>query len=339
MNEPSAYLSYHHPYSGSIARALFQALRGADCRVFLGSDPPDLTQIEAHAYFLVIITPALIEALQNPADPMALEIEQAIHRRRGIIPLLTNGFSFNSTSMPGAINVLRRYHGLALTPETLPETVTALITERFTKPIFGTLIPTPPEQLDAVQERMAAAREPNPTADELRAEVMFNRGLAHARQDRAAKLADYDEALRLNPRHIYARYERAQERRRSGDDAGAFEDYDEALRQASAFYPVSLSRAELYFTRGAYPAALADFVQVATQHPDNLLAITGKALTLHALGRDDEAIRLWLPLLIRDERFSDAVWVGRELRLPAAMIDEAHRLIQRLHAVPDAPHH
>jgi tetratricopeptide (TPR) repeat protein len=337
MDEPSAYISYRHPFSGTIARALFHALRAAHCNVFLGNDPLDLRLIEAHAYFLVVITPALIEALQIPNDPMAQEIEQAIHTRRGIIPLLANGFSFNSTFMPGVINLLRRYQGMILTPKTLPQTVETLMTVRFKQEIFGKIVPLPDDERDAVQARAeAAAREPIPTGDELHAEVMFNHAFVHARQDRVAKLVDYDEALRLNPRHIYARFERAQERRRSGDDAGAFEDFDEALRQEPAYYEVALSRAELHFARGAYLSALADYELVLSILPDNLLAITGKALTLHALGQSDQAIRLWLPLLVRDERFSDAVWVGRELRLSAMMIDETHRLIQRLHAVPDA---
>jgi tetratricopeptide (TPR) repeat protein len=337
MDEPSAYLCYRHPFSGMIARALFHALRAAGCDVFLGTDPIDLAQSEARAYFLVVITPALIETLQDPDDPTVLEIDQAIRTRRDIIPLLANGFSFNSTFMPGAINVLRRYHGLTLTPESLPQTVETLMTARFTREIFGKTLPVPEDQRAAAQARVeAAAREPVPSDDALRAEVAFNRALAHARQDRAAKLADYDETLRLNPRHIFARYERAQERRRSGDDAGAFEDYDEALRQYPAYYHVVLSRAELHFARGAYANALADYDRGLALLPDNLLAITGKALTLHALGRADEAHRLWLPLLVRDERFSDAVWVGRELRLSAVLIDETHRLVQRLHAVPDA---
>jgi hypothetical protein len=53
MNEPTAYLCYRHPFSGAIARALFHALRAANCNIFLGNDPLDLRQIEARAYFLV----------------------------------------------------------------------------------------------------------------------------------------------------------------------------------------------------------------------------------------------------------------------------------------------
>ena len=67
-------------------------------------------------------------------------------------------------------------------------------------------------------------------------------------------------------------------------------------------------------------------------HPTYTLSLAGKAITLHALGRVGEALRLWQPLIAQDERFADPMWVGKELRLPPAMIDEANRLILRLGA-------
>ncbi len=66
------------------------------------------------------------------------------------------------------------------------------------------------------------------------------------------------------------------------------------------------------------------------------MSMAGKAVTLHALGRVDEALLLWKRLMAQDERFHDAVWVGRELRLPMAMIDEMHRLTLNLHTFPHA---
>jgi tetratricopeptide (TPR) repeat protein len=157
-----------------------------------------------------------------------------------------------------------------------------------------------------------------------------------ARQDHAAKRADYDEVLRLNPAHVYARFERALERRRSSDEVGAFEDYSEILRLNPQFYKANNNRAELYFVRGQFERALADYEQATSVSPAYTMALAGKALTLHALGRVEEALRLWRPLLAKDERFYDAGWVGREFRLPAAMIDELHRLNTHLHALSHA---
>jgi len=338
------YISYRRSFSSAIALALFHALREQGCDVFMVANPVDdrdaldLAQIEAHAHFLILLTPGLIEPLQDADDPTRREIEHAVAARRGIIPLLTNGFTFSTMLLPSKISVLRRYYGLAITPETLRENVATLGERLANAHFFGAIVSTPPEQEAAVAARVAqAASQPFPTTDQLRAETLFNRALARARHDHAAKRADYDEVLRLNPAHIYARFERALERRRSSDEAGAFEDYSEILRLNPQFYKAYNNRAELYFTRGQYERALADYEQATALRPDDTVALAGKALTLHALERVESALRLWKPLLMRDERFHDANWVGRELRLPAAMIDELHRLTTHLHAMSHAP--
>jgi tetratricopeptide (TPR) repeat protein len=135
---------------------------------------------------------------------------------------------------------------------------------------------------------------------------------------------------------VYARFERALERRRSGDETGAFEDYSEILRVNPQFYKAYNNRAELYFTRAQFERALSDYEQATALSPNYTMALAGKALTLHALGRVDAAFSLWKPLLAQDERFYNAGWVGREMRLPAAMIDEMHRLNTHLQAMSHA---
>jgi hypothetical protein len=337
MNDRSIYISYRRRFSCSIALALFHALRGADLDVFMDvsasddRDAVDQVQIDARAHFLVIITPALIEALQTPDDPMTREIERAVAGRRNIVPLLANGFSFGSSLMPKSISVLRHSYGFALAPESVEEAVASMCEQRFNTTIFGALVPTPLEHAETVRARIAeAARQPIPTANELQAEVIFNHALGRNRQDQAGKIADLDTVLRLNPRHVDARFDRAVARRRGGDESGAVEDYDLVLKLDPQYYKAYNNRAELYFAHKAYSKALADFERATALYPDFVMSQAGKALTLHALGRVDEALHLWKPLLAHDERFNDAVWVGRELRLPTAMIDEIRRLTQHM---------
>jgi tetratricopeptide (TPR) repeat protein len=330
--------------------ALFQALRASEYDVFMDAgalderDDVDRAQIAARSHFLVILTPALIaslqtrdssrgfiETLQQPDDPMRSEIEQAVANRRNIVPLLANDFTFSASLMPKTIHALRRYYGLSLAPETLDQTVASLSKGRLDTTIFGTLVPTPLEHEEAVERRIAdAARLPAPTADELAAEVVFNHALARNRQDLAGKIVDLDAVLRLNPRHVDARFDRAVARRRNGDESGAVADYDAVLKLDPQYYKAYNNRAELYFAHRAYTKALADYERATALQPNFVMAQAGKALTLHALGRVDEALALWKPLAAHDERFNDAVWVGRELRLPTTMIDEIRRLTQHL---------
>lgn len=337
MTDRSIYISYHRRFSCSIALALFHALRAAGFDVYLNAgsfderDAVDLAQIDARAHFLVIMTPALIDTLQTSDEPMCHEIERAVAQRRNVVPLLANGFVFGTSLLPQAIATLRRYYALALTPESFDQTIAVLTTERLVTEIFGVLLPTPPEHADAVQKRTdEALRLTPPTADDLRTEVAYNHSQARNRQDLAGKIADLDDVLRLSPRHVDARYDRAVARRRSGDESGAVEDYDMVIRLEPQFYKAYNNRAELYFAHKAYSKALADYERATALYPSFVMSQAGKALTLHALGRVDEAVRLWQSLAARDERFNDALWVGRELRLPTAMIDEIRRLTQRL---------
>lgn len=344
MTDRSAYICYRRGFSDCIALALFHALRARGCDVFVDvgaveqRDGLHFAQIEARTHFLVVLAPGVIEPLQQSSDPMRLEIDHAAGSRRGIIPLLASGFSFTSTFVPGEISFLRGYYALSLTPESLEETVDALNERMAQTRIFGSVVPAPEHQRQAVAHMIAEAeRHLPPTTEELRAEVLFNQVRMRSRGDAGGRLADYDEVLRLNPKYLAARFDRAHARRRTGDDAGAVADYDEVLRQNPQFYQAYHHRAELHFSRGAYERALADYEQATIMHPAYTISLAGKAITLHALGRVDEALRLWLPLVAQDDRFSDPMWVGKELLLPSRMIDEANRLILSIGSHPYAP--
>ena len=344
MIDRSVYISYRRRYCFSAALALFHALRAEGCDVFMDAgafndrDAVDLAQIEARAHFLVVIAPGMVEMVQKPDDSMAREIERAVASRRNIVPLRASDGPFTTSSLPREIGVLRRYYALTLTPETLADTVVTLTEQRFNCAIFGSIAPTPAEQEQAVRQRIAgAASLPVPTDDELRAEIVFNHALTRVRQDHAGRIADLDEVLRLNPAHVEARFDRAVVRRRSGDESGAFEDYDTVLTLAPQYYRAYNNRAELYFTHRAYAKALADFEQATALRPNYTMSLAGMALTLHALGRFDEAVRIWKPLAARDERYYDPLWVGRELRLPTTMIDEIRSLTQHLNTQFHAP--
>jgi tetratricopeptide (TPR) repeat protein len=343
MNDRTVYLSFRRRYSYYLALGLFHALRARGIDVYMDADEADrrdtvdLAEIEARPHFLILLTPGLCEALQDPDDPMRREIDHAVHKRRNIIPLLTNNFSFHNCLVSGEINLLRRYRSLTLDPETLPAAAAALDAQYLGTQIFGNLVSLPPDACVTARQRVEnVVRQPLPGDAALRAEVLFNHAHMRARQDYAGKLADLDDVLRLNPAHVPARFERALARRRIGDEAGAVEDYNEILRLSPSFYKAYNDRAELYFTRGSLHRALADYEQATALHADDTMALAGKAVTLHALGQVDEALNLWKPLVAEDERFYDPVWVGRELRLPTAMIDEIDRLTLHLRPLANA---
>jgi hypothetical protein len=58
-----------------------------------------LGNIRARAHFLVVLTPSALDRCDEPADWLRLEIETALDARRNIVPLLIDGFDFNTPAI------------------------------------------------------------------------------------------------------------------------------------------------------------------------------------------------------------------------------------------------
>ncbi len=346
----AVYLTCRCSVSYFLALALFHALRAANIDVFLDldesptADPEQaglFAEIDSRSHFLVILTPARLEQYHRTDDRLQQEIDHAAQTHRSIVPMLTNGFNFNSTLIPVEIAFLRRDHALTLTPENVDAAVMQLREQFLTRPVYGEITPLAPDQLERSQRQIdTTAHLSAPSLDILRAEALSNQSYMLARQDYGGKIALCTQALQLDPTHIKARFQRALAHRRNGDERRAIADYDELLHQNPLLYKAFNNRAELHFAFGDFESALSDYDHVLALRPTYAMAQAGKALTLHALEQTDDALQIWQALLNEDQRFYDPGWVGRELRLPPAMIDELHQLALHLHVddvTPDAP--
>ena len=99
------------------------------------------------------------------------------------------------------------------------------------QPVYGDIVPAPPQEQAIVQEGIEeAVNQLPPTEEQLSAEEYFNRALAKQAGDLDGAIADYNEAIRLNPRYVFAFNNRALARRLKGDFEGAISDYTEAMR-------------------------------------------------------------------------------------------------------------
>lgn len=79
------------------------------------------------------------------------------------------------------------------------------------------------------------------------------------------------------------------ERREVFDFAGALEAFDTLIAYCPDYAEGYNQRAFVHFLREAYEAALPDLVRTLDLSPRHVGALSGQALSLHALGRDAEA--------------------------------------------------
>jgi hypothetical protein len=58
-----------------------------------------LENINARAHFLVLLTPSALERCGDPTELLRREIEAALESRRNIVPLMLEGFTFDTPTL------------------------------------------------------------------------------------------------------------------------------------------------------------------------------------------------------------------------------------------------
>ena len=215
-----------------------------------------LNQIEARGHFVLVLTPGSVERCLETDDWLRREIEYAMDKRRNVVPVLANGFTFKGTEqyLTGKLSELDRYNALPLYHEYFDEGMTRLRTRFLKQPIYGSLVATPGQEKSVVEQKIEeVASQPAPTGAQLSAEEHFNRGYTkQAGGDPVGAIPDYDEAIRRNPKYYRAFYNRSIARLNNGDLEGAMDDANEAIR-------LNPQSAGAYSIRGGVRAHRGDF--------------------------------------------------------------------------------
>jgi tetratricopeptide (TPR) repeat protein len=303
--EKTVFISYRRSVSKFIARCVFQDLHYNGYDVFLDVENINngtfeniiLNQIAARAHFLVILTPGTLERCAEPGDWLRREIEFAMDLKRNIIPVMVDDFDFNA-SLPfltGKLVHLQSYNGLRLRYEFFDDSMRKLRNHFLKQPVYSEIFPAPPEDRAAVQEIInKATDEPFPTQNEVQAESFLMRGLQKwAAGDLDGAIADYDEAIRLNPHDCDAYSNRAVVRQSRGDLAGALADYDRAIKhtpkEGLAF--VYINRGMVRADLGDVEGAIADYSSAIQHNSESASAyyIRGNA----RFNKGDRTARLW----------------------------------------------
>lgn len=337
--ENAVFISYRRSTSSFIARAVFMDLHAHGVDVFMDVESIDagqferiiLNQIAARPHFLVILTPGSLDGCSDPGDWLRREIEYAIDLKRNIIPVLVNEFRFDDKAerllaVSPKLSELPRFNSLTMPHEYFDAAMERLRARFLKEPIYDVPVqPTPASDTDTVQRKIAeAASKPTPSPDDLTAEEWFNRGLSRDESDLEGKIADYTNAIRLNPRHgeaysnrgrsyyllnkyeealadhteaigidrtIATRwYNRAITRRALGDNEGAVEDHNEALRRDPKDFDAYNGRAVARKYMGDIDGALEDYTQAITLNPTYASAYFNRALLYQERGDLAEAL-------------------------------------------------
>ncbi len=307
----TVFISYRRKISPYIARAIFEHLNAHNYNVFMDVESMGpglfgdiiLNQIKARAHFLVILSPGSLENCVNPGDWMRREIEFAIEQERNIVPVMTEGFKFedNRDYLAGKLSKLSDYNGLTLYHEHFSAIVKQLRTRFLDKPLHISIHSIPIDDEPEVQRKLKkTAEQPAPTKKELVAEEHFWNGLEKQEaSDLDGAIADYTEAIRLNPQYAAAYNNRGTARADQGDRARAIADFDETILLDPQFAMAYYNRGLAHKEQGNLDRALADLDEAIRLNPQFVMAYNNRGTARvdqgdldGAIADYDEALRL-----------------------------------------------
>jgi WD40 repeat protein/tetratricopeptide (TPR) repeat protein len=123
------------------------------------------------------------------------------------------------------------------------------------------------------------------------------------KREYARAAADFGKAIELEPRIPKLYDHRGEALYRAGDVAGAEKDFAEAIRLRYDFFSAHYHYACMLFDSGRYEEALRRWETLLQLEPEESQALAGKAISLEALGKKDEAERTLTEVLVKDKKF------------------------------------
>ena len=137
--------------------------------------------------------------------------------------------------------------------------------------------------------------------------VYHSRGLAYydkGDDDRA--IADYNEAIRLDPNFAYAYSSRGLAYDHKGDLGRADPDYNQAIRLDPKFAQAYFNRGNAYYQKGDDDRAIADYNEAIRLDSKHAYAYNNRGTAYDRQGDDDRAIADYNEAIRLDPKFAQA---------------------------------
>jgi lipoprotein NlpI len=135
-----------------------------------------------------------------------------------------------------------------------------------------------------------------------RADAYYNRGNAHsAKGDVAAAIADYNEAIKRDPKNAAALTNRGTAHSEKGDADAAFADFGEAIKRNPRYASAYFNRANALAARGDADRAIADYTTSIRYDRRNVNAFIARG-ALHLAGGAATKARADMVLAARLDR-------------------------------------
>lgn len=304
MTDPNktVFISYRRSTSQDLARLIFMDLRANGWDAFFDVNTIDsgmfdriiLNQIAARAHFVLVLAPGSLERCTNEGDWLRREIEEAIRLKRNVVPVMKEGFSFESEKqfLPESIQDLPRFNALRVPHDYFDEAMEKLRNRFLKQPFYGEVVPTPAEEVPTLARKIAEAAQMIATSALLEEEYASRGDSCIRNGDFEEAIRNYTVALELNPVDAQVYADRAKARIGNNDIENAIADYSKAIEHAfenqdGEYYA---ARGELYLDQEKYDDAIADFNDAIQRGDTSFWLYTRRGLAYAGKGELDNAI-------------------------------------------------
>ncbi len=321
----SVFLSYRRDASNFIVLAIYQELVKHNIDAFYDIESLNvgqfeeviLNQIAARPYFVPLLTPETLERCANPGDWVLREFEHAMQHERIFVPLYTQEFDLADidTYLPAEIARYVRKHQMIELPTKgqMMRFFSRALEDFATRVLLPVTLPSKAisaaEQHVVTQKKAEIAAQPPVTENQLTADEWFQRARGKRnKNDLKGAIADYTQALNLNPKNTTAYKNRGNARKAKGDLDEAIADFTKVLEFDPKNYSVYNRRGLTRSDKGDWDGAIADYTQAIALNPKYVDAYSNRGYARQAKGDLNDAIADYTQALALNSHNDDAYY-------------------------------